>query len=359
MSLLERRAKKGIEIPKLRPDSPGYFTDPAAPDADFEPFRESSDFGDIKIKSDGTFLFSDAYPIVKLADIDFHEKLGSGVQGTVYRCHHLPSGKEFAVKSIHVEDKATLQKTVDEIHSLRILKHENVVNLFSAFYQKGKIHILMDLVHGASIGDYIKFSPSIPEVPLGRICYQVIQGLMYLRRCHYIHRDLKPSNIMLSLDGVVKIADFGLARQLRSTKDFTTSIIGTTCYMSPERIRSEEYGIKSDIWSLGVILFQCALGRFPFGGQKAGFWDVNFESQEDFSVTLPEGYSDSLTALITRCLQIDETKRASIEELAADPWVRRFETEGREELTAWIRNAEELRQRDLDLQRSSKSSIIG
>lgn len=332
--------KKGNTLPKLDSDS-GFF---ANIDKAADPLRESTDFGDIKTKSDGTMLFTDEYPRICLDDLDEKEVLGAGTQGTVSDVIHIPSGREFAMKNINVIDKSTLQKTIDEIHSLRKLKHPNVVQLFTVFYQKGKIHILMDLVRGASLGDYIKVVPIMPEKALGQLTIQCLSGLLFMRKNHILHRDLKPSNVMVATDGSVKIADFGLARQLRATGDLTKSFTGTMSYMSPERIREDNYGLKSDVWSLGVILYQCAIGKFPFGGMKIAFWDVNFESSDKVEVVLPEGSSENMRDFISRCLEVDTNKRASIEELVEHPWAKEFA--GHREFTdliSWVADADNKR----------------
>lgn len=361
MSFSERRKKNGFVVPKLDNDSPGYYKGSPFDNENFETevIRESADYGEFRLRSDGTILFSQAYPVVTLADLKFHEQLGHGVQGTVYRCTHIPSNKEFAVKSIKYQDKSQLQKTVDEIHSLRILRHPNVVNLFSAFFQKGSIHILMDLVKGASLGDYLKYSPIIPEPALHEITVQMIAGLLFCSKNHIIHRDLKPSNVMVSRDGRVQIADFGLARQLRDTGDFTQSVIGTTCYMSPERIRGHAYGLKSDVWSLGLILYQSCIGRYPFGENKTHFWDLNFETQNDLTIDLGPNYSPALLDFISKCLVIDPDGRATFEELNSHEWITAQGGEDtKQELLDWIKNADDRRNIDLDAQRRSRDALF-
>lgn len=322
----------------------GYFSAEQTVPKELDPLRESADFGDIRTKSDGSILFSDEYPMISLDDLDVKEVLGSGVQGTVSRVIHIPSGRVFAQKDIKVTDKSQLQKTIDEIHSLRLLSHPNVVCLFTAFYQRRQIHILMDYINGASLGDYIKFVPVVPEKALGEIAIQCLSGLLYLRKNHLLHRDLKPSNIMIALDGMVKIADFGLARQLRATDDFTKSFTGTTSYMSPERVREDNYGLKSDVWSLGVILYQCAIGNYPFGGKKAAFWDITFDNQETVNIDLPSDFSQELKDFLSRCLQVKTETRASIEELIAHPWAVRFsQLNDKSALLEWIKQANDLR----------------
>ena len=352
MSFSERR--KNISAPKL--DTTSSLTD----SIDTETIRESQDFGDVQVKSNGEVLFSEAYPVVTLSDLRFEEQLGAGVQGTVYKCVHIPSGKELAVKSIKLQDKSQIQKIVDEIHALRLLKHPNVINLFSAFFQKGSIHILMDLVKGASLGDYIKFVPVIPEPALNVITEQLLKGLLYIRSNHILHRDIKPSNIMVSRTGIIKIADFGLARQLRDTGDFTTSVTGTTCYMSPERVRGQTYGLKSDVWSLGVILYQCCVGKYPWGGKSAGFWDINFETQSDVTVNLGPHYSPELTDFIQQCLLIDVDQRATFEDLSKHKWITNGGGPGaKDALLAWVKLADDRRNTEIDAQRRSHDALFG
>lgn len=341
MSFTEKKGKIESEIRKITSENPKYVDGDS--NNEFRYIQDSHYFGDVKVKYDGTMLFSDEYPQVKLRDLEFKDKLGEGAQGVVFSCIHIPSGKEFVVKSITVSDKSSLQRTIDEIHSLRVLRNPYIVNLYSAFYQNGKIHILMDLINGASLGDYIKLNNKIPEAALGRICWQVLSGLFYLWRMHYLHGDLKLNNIIVSCNGSVKIADFELARLSRNTRGLTHSILGTTCYMSPERISREEYNIKCDVWSLGVIIYRCSMGRFPFGEKETNFQSIYSDNQGDYEVLLDESFSQNATDFVTRCLQVDQEKRAGVEELISHSWMKEFSNKEDDALVAWISDAEKLR----------------
>ena len=324
MSILNRR-KTGneMDVPRLQSTNPdNKVNSPRSGDFSLPSIRQSWD--EVKFK-DGEVVFSEKFPIVTVKDLKILEKLGSGVSSTVHRCIHVPSGQQFALKRLKYDDQLEkLQLVVAELHALHKLRHQNVIDLFSAFHQDRNIHILMSLIEGGSLDDFIKIIPCIPELAIGRIAWHVLQGLFYLRKNHYLHRDLKPSNILISKEGNVKIADFGLARQLRDTSDLTTTFLGSLCYMSPERIQQESYGLKSDVWSLGIIIYQCSIGKYPFGGPRVAFWDLPIKSQEDVNVVLPNNYSTELVNFISCCLQFDVEKRYSVEQLIEHDWVKKF-----------------------------------
>jgi mitogen-activated protein kinase kinase 1 len=234
---------------------------------------------------------------------------------------------------------------VQELHALRILKHENVVPLYSVFHAAGWIHILMSLVDGASLADYLKVAPQLQESVLGRLTWFCLQGLLYLRKNHYLHRDLKPSNILISKTGEVKIADFGMARQLTQSIDQAQSFLGTMCYMSPERLKTEGYSFKSDIWSLGLIVYECAMGHFPVGEDPArvNIFDIadKMRDSDGLPVRLPPGYSAELKDFISRCLLVNPEERASVESLVEHPWALRYKDEAANiPLLAWVTMAD-------------------
>ena len=301
----------------------------------------------LKVSSDGT---------ISLQDYDILEQIGHGTQSTVVRVVKRSTGQAFALKRIRYTDKKeTLQCIVNELHCLNILRHANVVRLYTAFYFEGQIHIIMALVNGFSLSEHLRISPQVPEDILGRMVYFVLQGLLYLRRNHFLHRDLKPTNILLSHEGEVKIADFGMARQLSASTEQAKSFLGTICYMAPERLNCRSYSFKSDVWSLGMIVYQCAVGQFPFPGDpnKLEFWELKHFLTDDISVSLPDGYSRDLFSFISECLRVDEAGRAAVEDLAVHPWVSKYAAaEYQDALVAWIRGNEEKRAQEQQSLRS-------
>ncbi|KAH0788632.1 STE family protein kinase [Histomonas meleagridis] len=282
-------------------------------------------------------------------DFEIGPSLGSGASSTVYKAIHIPTGKVYAVKKIafHNQPKELTQQVVSETYALRVLSHENIVTLNTVIYHKGFVYIVMPLIDGGSLFDMLRFSPIVPEAALGRIAWQCLQGLLYIRKNKFLHRDFKPGNILITKSGEVKIADFGMARQLNQSIDQAQSFLGTICYMSPERLNEKKYNFQSDLWSFGIILYQCALGRFPisFGDSKSpNYWDLIGKLTTDIDVKLPPQYSPGLTDLIASCLRIDPAKRVPVERLVEHPWVVQFRDKSANgPLLQWIAQCERIR----------------
>lgn len=121
---------------------------------------------------------------------------------------------------------------------------------------------------GGSLENVIHKVGSIPEHVLANMTYQILYGLSYLKKEKRVHRDIKPSNVLINSQGQVKVSDFGIAAELRSSIAMCGTFVGTFKYMSPERIQRKPYSYSSDIWSLGIVLLETATGRYPYPEQK-------------------------------------------------------------------------------------------
>jgi serine/threonine protein kinase len=248
-----RRGKPPLTI------NPGHTADPAY-------LRDSNDCQE---------LFKAFQPMLP-ADIEELNLIGSGAFSNVYRVNHRPTGRVYAVKRMSIPAQDVQKKQlVNEVNALAQLRHANIVPLISGFYYAKQLNIVMELVDGGSLCDYLKICPVIPEPVLGRITWFCLQGLYYLRQNHYLHRDLKPANILLSKIGTVQLADFGMARQLQNSIDTAFSFCGTFCYMAPEKATGQNYSFASDIWSLGLVVYEAALGRFPILSGQAGAMNLD------------------------------------------------------------------------------------
>lgn len=167
-----------------------------------------------------------------------------------------------------------------ELKTLHECDHENVLRSYGAFLQDGNVVIALEFMDAGTLTKVLKDAGKIPEPILGQMTVQILRGLEYLHKTIKVsHRDIKPSNILLNKNGTVKIADFGVSGQMQQTMDCMTSWVGTVHYMSPERIQGEAYFSDTDIWSVGMMLIECANGRYPFpyeGEEKKdlGFWDL-------------------------------------------------------------------------------------
>ncbi|XP_054954479.1 dual specificity mitogen-activated protein kinase kinase 5 isoform X2 [Pan paniscus] len=192
-------------------------------------------------------------------DIRYRDTLGHGNGGTVYKAYHVPSGKILAVKVILLDITLELQKQImSELEILYKCDSSYIIGFYGAFFVENRISICTEFMDGGSLDVYRK----MPEHVLGRIAVAVVKGLTYLWSLKILHRDVKPSNMLVNTRGQVKLCDFGVSTQL--VNSIAKTYVGTNAYMAPERISGEQYGIHSDVWSLGISFMELALGRFPY-----------------------------------------------------------------------------------------------
>ncbi|XP_008706773.2 dual specificity mitogen-activated protein kinase kinase 5 isoform X4 [Ursus maritimus] len=200
-------------------------------------------------------------------DIRYRDTLGHGNGGTVYKAYHVPSGKILAVKVILLDITLELQKQImSELEILYKCDSSYIIGFYGAFFVENRISICTEFMDGGSLDVYRK----IPEHVLGRIAIAVVKGLTYLWSLKILHRDVKPSNMLVNTRGQVKLCDFGVSTQL--VNSIAKTYVGTNAYMAPERISGEQYGIHSDVWSLGISFMELALGRFPYPQIQHGCW---------------------------------------------------------------------------------------
>ena len=148
---------------------------------------------------------------------------------------------------------------------------KELLKFYDVFYFKGAVYICLEYCECGSLEDIMKKLPNhqIPEFVLKLITKDILNGLIHLHSNESkLHRDLKPANICINKNGRAKLSDFGISRELKDSFAQCRTVVGTVTYMSPERIRAENYGTKSDIWSVGITLFECAIGKFPYPIKK-------------------------------------------------------------------------------------------
>ena len=242
------------------------------------------------------------------------EELGHGGMGRVYKVQDTKIGEKIALKLIRPEaglDKKSLERFSNELKLARKIRHKNVCQMFDLGEDQGTRYITMEYVHGEDLKQLIrKVGRLSPGQSVG-IAQQVCDGLEEAHKLGVVHRDLKPQNIMVDEDGKARIMDFGIARSLTG-KSMTGAgvLIGTPEYMSPEQVEGKEVDQRSDIYSLGVILYEMVTGRLPFVGETplSVAHKQKYEVPED-PKKLNAQVSDDLARVILRCLAKDEGKR--------------------------------------------------
>lgn len=221
------------------------------------------------------------------------KNLGSGNSGTVSKILHIPTQKTMAKKIIHIDLKTVIQTQI--IRELRIL-HEchspYIIEFYGAFINNNNtIVICMEYCNCGSLDKILELSKPkhFPIHVLKKLSFAILNGLCYLYTNHkIIHRDIKPSNVLMTHKGDFKLCDFGVSRELTNSLAMADTFVGTSTYMSPERIQGLNYGIKSDIWSMGLMLIELATGK--------SIWAD--DSNDDDIPKGPEGILDLLQRIV-------------------------------------------------------------
>jgi len=242
------------------------------------------------------------------------EELGRGGMGKVYRVEDKKIKEEVALKLIKPEiasDKKTIERFSNELKMARKIRHKNVCGMYDLDDEKGTHYITMEYVPGEDIKGMIKMMGQLGAGKSISIAKQVCEGLAEAHRLGVVHRDLKPSNIMIDKEGNAHVMDFGIARSVTGKGITGTGVmIGTPEYMSPEQVEGKEVDQRSDIYSLGVILYEMVTGRVPFEGETPLGIAMKHKSEvpkdpKELNAQIP----DDLSRVILRCMEKDKEKR--------------------------------------------------
>jgi serine/threonine protein kinase/tetratricopeptide (TPR) repeat protein len=242
------------------------------------------------------------------------EELGKGGMGKVYKVQDIKINEKIALKLIKPEiakDKKTIERFSNELKFARKIRHKNICQMFDLGEERGAHFITMEFVEGQDLKKLIRQTGQLAMGTTISIAEQVCDGLTEAHKSGVVHRDLKPSNIMIDADGNARIMDFGIARSVEG-KGITGAgvMIGTPEYMSPEQVEGKEVDHRSDVYSLGVILYEMATGQVPFEGDTPFTIGVKHKSEIPRNPKeLNTNLTDDLSSLILRCLEKDKGDR--------------------------------------------------
>src|SRR5215475_10968110 len=214
--------------------------------------------------------------LLKAGRYEITGEIGRGAMGVVYRANDPFIGRTVAVKTLQISEQGTgltreelLNRFQTESRAAGLLTHPNIVVVYDAGEEEGLFFITMELVEGKSLQALLDARQSFPLPRVLRLMEQTCSALQFAHERNVVHRDIKPANLMLTPDDTVKVTDFGTAKILQfGTVQQTAHVMGTHSYMSPEQVKGRVVDGRSDIFSLGVVLYEMITGEKPFPGQS-------------------------------------------------------------------------------------------
>ncbi len=208
-----------------------------------------------------------------LGGYELEEEIGRGSMGMVYRGKQIALGREVAVKVLPqslAKDASYVARFIREAQIIAGLNHPNIVQIYDAGQQNRLLYFVMEYVQGPTLASLLQLDTTIPQYLAAEYAAQIAEALdVAYRERHVIHRDIKPENLMLDRWGKIKVMDFGLARAIGLQKiTVARTLVGSLYYSSPEQVWGQELDNRSDIYALGVVLYEMVTGQRPFTGRS-------------------------------------------------------------------------------------------
>ena len=257
----------------------------------------------------------------KIGNYILFDQIGMGTFSKVTKAIHLITSQQVAVKILDkekIEDEIDLERIIREIEILKNIHHPNIAQMYETYSTIHNFYLMMELVSGGDLFDYISDNSCLSENESCHFFRQLIGVLEYLISMGITHRDIKPENILLDESHTnIKVIDFGLSNYCEDD-ELLSSSCGSPCYASPEMLSGNPYrGVKTDIWSAGIVLYSMLVGSLPFDDQELY---ILYEQIKKGKFFLPSTLSLEAIDLLKRILQVDPKKRIGIKEIKKHPW---------------------------------------
>uniref|UniRef100_A0A383W991 non-specific serine/threonine protein kinase n=1 Tax=Tetradesmus obliquus TaxID=3088 RepID=A0A383W991_TETOB len=258
-------------------------------------------------------------------DFELVETISKGSFGTVYKAVKKADGRIYALKQVKLKGmkRVDREEAIDEARVLSQLSHPHITQHHGSFIDKDEqLNILMEYAAYGCLHDLIRGSGKPRPLPEGKVWKYIIQallGLSYMHSRKLIHRDIKSLNLFLDAADNIKIGDLGITRSLSGGSDFARTIVGTPYYLSPELCDDKPYNEKSDVWALGVVLYECCMGCHPFEAQNEGALIRKILRGSFTPINGP--YSAALVQLCGQMLAFNPVRRPTAAQLLQMPAV--------------------------------------
>ncbi|GLC47162.1 hypothetical protein PLESTB_001387600 [Pleodorina starrii] len=255
-------------------------------------------------------------------DFIIKEKIGSGSYGVVFKVIRKVDKHVYAMKEIDLQgmSRKEQEECIRETRVLSSLDSDYIIRYYDSFLEKGKLYIITEYAANGNLHDYIKKQKTrLTEELVWKLYIQILLGLNHMHSKKILHRDIKTLNVFLDEDVNVKLGDMGVAKILSTNTNFAKTIVGTPYYLSPELCEDKPYNEKSDVWALGVVLYECCTQRHPFDADNQGALILKILRGKFPPVT---GYSPDISDLIKRCLTQNANRRPNTFKLLTLPSIR-------------------------------------
>jgi serine/threonine protein kinase len=267
-----------------------------------------------------------ALPVLTSTRYVLGKPIGRGGFGTVFLGMDVVTSEHVAVKEIPVGSDDMLASSRSEFDLLTRLQHPNVVKVRGFDVQNDKAYIFMEWMPGGSVhGMITSFKFRLHESLIQRYVKQALEGLHYLHSQSIIHRDIKPANMLVTLDGTLKLSDFGTCKTLSERSASTFKVVGTPSYMAPEAIRGK-HSLASDVWSLGASVIEMASGKPPWSEKElhdpiAMLFHIGMVTGPDHHPDIPNHLSEEGKDFLKKCFVVDPAERWTTGQLLEHPFI--------------------------------------
>ncbi|KRY23242.1 Serine/threonine-protein kinase 10, partial [Trichinella patagoniensis] len=253
-------------------------------------------------------------------------ELGDGAFGKVQRAQHVLSKLQSAAKVIETRTEEEIEDYLIEIEILTQCRHKNVVGLYEVYFYEQCLWLMLEFCSGGAVDSImVELEKPLNESQIRYICHEICEGLQFLHNCFVIHRDLKAGNVLLTSEGGVKLADFGVSAKNKDAMQRRDSFIGTPMapeVMMCETFKEQPYSCKCDIWSLGITLIEFAEMDPPYHEMSPMRVLIKIQKSEPPGLAQPKKWSGEFHNFLSRCLVKSQSERASADELLQHSFIK-------------------------------------